>query len=122
MLHHRNLILRIHVLGLAVGGNRDSKFISFVEASSEDKEGKTPFIKALADYVDDKGLKLGIYSSAGKPVPFKEALAVRLDLFKPSLVRVQDFLEKRPPRLFHGINILVQKLKESSKTAFLISG
>ncbi|GKA56419.1 phosphoserine phosphatase, chloroplastic [Tanacetum coccineum] len=58
----------------------------------------------------------------GGSVPFEEALAVRLDLFKPSLARVQDFLEKRPPRLSPGIHELVQKLKESGKTVYLISG
>lgn len=31
-------------------------------------------------------------------VPFEEALAARLSLFKPSLSQIQDFLEKRPPR------------------------
>ena len=34
----------------------------------------------------------------GGSVPFEEALAARLSLFKPSLAHVQDFLEKRPPR------------------------
>ncbi|GKB08721.1 hypothetical protein Tco_0837033 [Tanacetum coccineum] len=38
-----------------------------------------------------------------KPVPFKEALAMKLDLFKPSLVRVHDFLEKSPPRPYHAV-------------------
>ncbi|XP_076930624.1 phosphoserine phosphatase, chloroplastic-like [Bidens hawaiensis] len=58
----------------------------------------------------------------GGSVPFEEALAARLDLFKPSLSTIQDFLEKRPPRLSPGINELVQKLKESGKTVYLISG
>ncbi|GJU94388.1 phosphoserine phosphatase, chloroplastic [Tanacetum coccineum] len=58
----------------------------------------------------------------GGSVPFEEALAARLDLFKPSLACVQDFLEKRPPRLSAGIHELVQKLKESGKTVYLISG
>lgn len=34
----------------------------------------------------------------GGSVPFEEALAARLSLFKPSLSQVRDFLEKRPPR------------------------
>ncbi|KAI3759248.1 hypothetical protein L6452_06919 [Arctium lappa] len=58
----------------------------------------------------------------GGSVPFEEALAARLSLFKPSLSQVQDFLEKRPPRLSPGIKELVQKLKESGKTVYLISG
>ncbi|KAJ4713196.1 Phosphoserine phosphatase chloroplastic [Melia azedarach] len=35
----------------------------------------------------------------GGSVPFEEALAARLSLFKPSLSQVQDFLEKRPPSI-----------------------
>mgnify|MGYP003702590709 CR=1 FL=1 len=31
-------------------------------------------------------------------VPFEEALAARLSLFKPSLGQVEDCMEKRPPR------------------------
>ncbi|CAA7056859.1 unnamed protein product [Microthlaspi erraticum] len=34
----------------------------------------------------------------GGSVPFEEALAARLSLFKPSLSKVEEFLEKRPPR------------------------
>ncbi|XVE56810.1 hypothetical protein DITRI_Ditri04bG0040700 [Diplodiscus trichospermus] len=47
----------------------------------------------------------------GGSVPFEEALAARLSLFKPSLAQVQDFLEKRPPRNSPGIEELVKKLK-----------
>ncbi|GJT33662.1 hypothetical protein Tco_0924081 [Tanacetum coccineum] len=67
-------------------------------------------------------IEVDLPSYEGKPIPFKEALAVRLNLFKPSLVRVQDFLEKRPQRLLPRINDLVHKLKESGKTAYLIYG
>jgi hypothetical protein len=31
-------------------------------------------------------------------VPFEEALAARLSLFKPSLYQVNECMEKRPPR------------------------
>lgn len=31
-------------------------------------------------------------------VPFEDALAARLSLFKPSLSQVENFLEQRPPR------------------------
>nr|GEW84147.1 putative reverse transcriptase domain-containing protein [Tanacetum cinerariifolium] len=34
----------------------------------------------------------------GGSVPFEEALAARLGLFKPSLARAQDFLQKRPSK------------------------
>ncbi|XP_071731548.1 phosphoserine phosphatase, chloroplastic [Rutidosis leptorrhynchoides] len=58
----------------------------------------------------------------GGSVPFEEALAARLNLFKPSLSTVNEFLQKNPPRLSPGIKELVQKLKESGKTVYLISG
>jgi phosphoserine phosphatase len=34
----------------------------------------------------------------GGSVPFEEALAARLSLFKPSLSKVEEYLDKRPPR------------------------
>ncbi|PIN11720.1 Phosphoserine phosphatase [Handroanthus impetiginosus] len=55
-------------------------------------------------------------------VPFEEALAARLSLFNPSLSQVQDFLEKRPPRLSPGIDVLVKKLKDKNTNVYLISG
>ncbi|XP_051116676.1 phosphoserine phosphatase, chloroplastic [Andrographis paniculata] len=58
----------------------------------------------------------------GGSVPFEEALAARLSLFSPSLSQVQDFLDKRPPRLSPGIDQLVKKLKEKNKAVFLVSG
>jgi phosphoserine phosphatase len=33
----------------------------------------------------------------GGSVPFEEALAARLSLFKPSLSKVEEYLDKRPP-------------------------
>ncbi|KDP31347.1 hypothetical protein JCGZ_11723 [Jatropha curcas] len=58
----------------------------------------------------------------GGSVPFEEALAARLSLFKPSLSQVQDFLEKRPPKISPGIDELVKKLKAKSTNVYLISG
>ncbi|XP_073035886.1 phosphoserine phosphatase, chloroplastic-like isoform X1 [Primulina eburnea] len=55
-------------------------------------------------------------------VPFEQALAARLSLFNPSLSQVQDFLEKRPPKLSPGIDALVKKLKDKNKDVYLISG
>ncbi|GLU12487.1 hypothetical protein SLE2022_291640 [Rubroshorea leprosula] len=57
----------------------------------------------------------------GGSVPFEEALAARLSLFKPSLSQVQDFL-KRPPRLSPGIEELIKKLKSKNTNVYLISG
>ncbi|KAJ8543630.1 hypothetical protein K7X08_006153 [Anisodus acutangulus] len=54
-------------------------------------------------------------------VPFEEALAARLSLINPSLKQLQDFL-KRPPRLSPGIDLLVNKLKDTNKDVYLVSG
>ncbi|XP_042387292.1 phosphoserine phosphatase, chloroplastic-like isoform X2 [Zingiber officinale] len=55
-------------------------------------------------------------------VPFEEALAARLSLFNPSLKQVQDFLEKRPPRISPGIAELIKKLMDKGIDVYLISG
>lgn len=55
-------------------------------------------------------------------VPFEDALAARLSLFNPSLPQLQDFLEKRPPRISHGISELINKLKATGTNVYLISG
>ncbi|MBA0757328.1 hypothetical protein Gotri_020434 [Gossypium trilobum] len=58
----------------------------------------------------------------GGSVPFEEALSARLSLFKPSLTQVQDFLDKRPPRISPGIEELVKKLMARNTDVYLISG
>ncbi|CAN6578077.1 unnamed protein product [Malus baccata var. baccata] len=58
----------------------------------------------------------------GGSVPFEEALAARLSLFKPSLSQVQDFLEKNPAKLSPGIVELVKKLKAKGTDVYLVSG
>ncbi|KAF8112495.1 hypothetical protein N665_0064s0120 [Sinapis alba] len=58
----------------------------------------------------------------GGSVPFEEALAARLSLFKPSLSKVEEYLEKTPPRLSPGIEELVKKLKANKIDVYLISG
>ncbi|XP_073124374.1 phosphoserine phosphatase, chloroplastic-like isoform X2 [Henckelia pumila] len=55
-------------------------------------------------------------------IPFEQALTARLSLFNPSLSQVQDFLEKRPPKLSPGIDALVRKLKDKNKDVYLVSG
>ncbi|KAL0697892.1 hypothetical protein Bca4012_054014 [Brassica carinata] len=58
----------------------------------------------------------------GGSVPFEEALAARLSLFKPSLSKVDEYLEKTPPRLSPGIDELVKKLRANKIDVYLISG
>ncbi|CAK7323400.1 unnamed protein product [Dovyalis caffra] len=58
----------------------------------------------------------------GGSVPFEEALAARLSLFKPSLAQVQEFLVTRPQKISPGIDELVKKLKAKNTNVHLISG
>lgn len=55
-------------------------------------------------------------------VTFQEALAARLSLINPSLAQLQEYLEKRPPRLSPGIAELVKKLKARNVDVYLVSG
>ncbi|RZC59834.1 hypothetical protein C5167_007134 [Papaver somniferum] len=58
----------------------------------------------------------------GGSVPFEEALAARLSLFRPSLTQLQEYLEKRPPKISPGIDELIKTLKAKNTDVFLISG
>lgn len=55
-------------------------------------------------------------------VPFEEALAARLSLFKPSLYQVEECMEKRPPRISPGITKLIKMLKAKNVDIYLVSG
>lgn len=59
--------------------------------------GKILIARYSGCYISDSSMS-GFARAMGGSVPFEEALAARLSLFKPSLSQVQDFLEKRPPR------------------------
>ncbi|KAK3037957.1 hypothetical protein RJ639_030662 [Escallonia herrerae] len=78
--------------------------------------------KAVAEWTSRQDLfcKYGMAMSGS--VPFEEALAARLSLFNPSHSQVQEFLEKRPPRISPGIDELIKKLKDSNTAVYLISG
>ncbi|MCO5552154.1 hypothetical protein L7F22_005664 [Adiantum nelumboides] len=58
----------------------------------------------------------------GGSVPFQEALAARLALFKPSLKDVEGFLANNPPKISPGIEELIRKLHAKGKSVYLISG
>ncbi|XP_057816161.1 phosphoserine phosphatase, chloroplastic isoform X2 [Cryptomeria japonica] len=58
----------------------------------------------------------------GGSVPFEEALAARLSLFKPSKSDVANFLHRNPPSLNPGIQDLVQNLKAKGVDVYLVSG
>ncbi|KAM0890780.1 hypothetical protein ACQ4PT_026860 [Festuca glaucescens] len=55
-------------------------------------------------------------------VPFEEALAARLSLFKPSLYQVNECMEKRPPRISPGIAKLIKRLRAKNVDIYLVSG
>ncbi|XP_068654455.1 phosphoserine phosphatase, chloroplastic isoform X2 [Aristolochia californica] len=58
----------------------------------------------------------------GGSVPFEDALAARLSLFKPSISQLQDFLERRPPKISPGIDQLIRKLQSKNINVYLVSG
>ncbi|KAI9117134.1 hypothetical protein K1719_011300 [Acacia pycnantha] len=80
-------------------------------------------IDELADFCGaGKAVAEWTARAMGGSVPFEDALASRLSLFRPSLSQVQNFLEQRPPRLSPGIKELVEKLKAKHIDVYLISG
>lgn len=58
----------------------------------------------------------------GGTVPFEDALAARLALFRPSVKSLAKFLDTRPPRLSKGIRELVSKLQSRGTDVYLVSG
>ncbi|CAK9829484.1 Phosphoserine phosphatase [Anthophora retusa] len=53
---------------------------------------------------------------------FRQALLDRLDIIKPSLVQIKQFLASHPLKLSPGIKTLITALKTRKKQIFLISG
>ncbi|XP_018449166.1 phosphoserine phosphatase, chloroplastic-like isoform X3 [Raphanus sativus] len=75
--------------------------------------------KAVAEWTASTDCYL---RAMGGSVPFEEALAARLSLFKPCLSKVDEYLQKTPPRLSPGIEELVKKLRANKIDVYLISG
>lgn len=53
---------------------------------------------------------------------FQQSLNVRLNIIKPSLTQVKEFLDSHPPKLTPGIKTLVGALQAQKKEVFLVSG
>lgn len=53
---------------------------------------------------------------------FRDALAKRLEIIKPNVKILQQYLATHPPRLTEGIEELVSKLHRLGKDVYLISG
>jgi phosphoserine phosphatase len=53
---------------------------------------------------------------------YKQSLAARLELMKPSRHAISSFLTEQPPKLTPGMKDLVKKLHEMSIPVYLVSG
>ncbi|XP_022194688.1 phosphoserine phosphatase isoform X2 [Nilaparvata lugens] len=53
---------------------------------------------------------------------FRQSLAMRLDLIRPSMSQVRDFVREKPARLTPGIKKLVEHLHRRVVDVYLISG
>eukprot|EP00899_Mesostigma_viride_P000127 jgi/Mesvir1/10114/Mv16833-RA.1 len=58
----------------------------------------------------------------GGSMEFREALAARLNLFRPSKSILEDFLRKNPPKLSPGIKELISTLQARGTCVYLVSG
>ncbi|XP_072383457.1 phosphoserine phosphatase [Diabrotica undecimpunctata] len=58
----------------------------------------------------------------GGAMTFQESLKLRLDIIKPSIYQIREFLNLKPPRLSPGIRKLVDLLHKRNIPVFLISG
>lgn len=64
---------------------------------------------------------LTVNAMAGS-MSFREALTARLDIIRPQMNQIRDFVRSRPPRLTPGIKKLVDCLHKRSIPVYLISG
>jgi len=53
---------------------------------------------------------------------FRESLTIRLNIIKPSMNQIRDFIKERPARLTPGIKKLVDCLQHRGTPIYLISG
>uniref|UniRef100_A0A2S2R327 Phosphoserine phosphatase n=1 Tax=Sipha flava TaxID=143950 RepID=A0A2S2R327_9HEMI len=65
--------------------------------------------------------KLTNSAMSGK-MDFREALAARLQIIKPSLQQIRDFIKEHPFHLTPGIRELIQLLQQKNIPVYLISG
>eukprot|EP00058_Branchiostoma_floridae_P013470 XP_002598958.1 hypothetical protein BRAFLDRAFT_122454 [Branchiostoma floridae] len=77
----------------------------------------------LANYcgVGDKVAQL-TKEAMGNGMSFREALTLRLDLFKPSLQVVEKFVQEHPPQLTPGVKEVVSLLQKRGTAVYLVSG
>ncbi|CAH1233233.1 phosphoserine phosphatase-like isoform X2 [Branchiostoma lanceolatum] len=77
----------------------------------------------LANYcgVGDRVAQL-TKEAMGNGMSFREALTLRLDLFKPSLQIVQKFVQEHPPQLTPGVKEVISLLQKRGTAVYLVSG
>ncbi|XP_078681351.1 phosphoserine phosphatase-like isoform X2 [Branchiostoma floridae x Branchiostoma belcheri] len=77
----------------------------------------------LANYcgVGDRVAQL-TKEAMGNGMSFREALTLRLDLFKPSLQTVQKFVQDHPPKLTPGVKEVISLLQKRGTAVYLVSG
>uniref|UniRef100_A0A1B6I462 Phosphoserine phosphatase n=2 Tax=Homalodisca liturata TaxID=320908 RepID=A0A1B6I462_9HEMI len=61
-------------------------------------------------------------NAMGGSMGFREALTARLNIIRPTMTQVRDFIRTRPPRLTPGIKKLVECLHQRSIPVYLVSG
>ncbi|KAJ9582312.1 hypothetical protein L9F63_003348, partial [Diploptera punctata] len=69
----------------------------------------------------DEVVRLTIEAMRGS-MSFQEAFARRLEIIRPQMNQIRDFIRTRPPRLTPGIKRLVDVLHQRSVPVYLISG
>ena len=98
----------------------DSDCVCFdVDSTVVNEEG----IDVLADYLGkgEEVAALTLQAMEGG-MKFQDALALRLDLLRPSKQSIENCLKDRPLKLTDGIEELVNKLHSTGKDVYLVSG
>ncbi|KOB71166.1 PxPhosphoserine phosphatase [Operophtera brumata] len=67
-------------------------------------------------------VKLLTAEAMGGSMTFQEALKKRLDIIRPSVSQIREFVEKTPIRLTPGISQLVKDLQDRGVVVYLVSG
>ncbi|CAG0905527.1 unnamed protein product [Cyprideis torosa] len=83
----------------------------------------TEAIDELAAFCGKANIVAQVTSQAmGGALDFRDALRLRLNLIKPSLKDVNDFMRLKPPALSPGVKELVQLLHSRKVAVYLVSG
>ncbi|XP_066587470.1 phosphoserine phosphatase isoform X2 [Prorops nasuta] len=53
---------------------------------------------------------------------FQQSLSVRLNIIRPTVSQIKEFIQNHPPKITPGIKTLIQTLQARKKQVFLVSG